>query len=453
MQVGEKQLIRSLGAWRRPGLSLSSALAASIRQAVLDGRLRPGSRLPAERVLAKALGVSRGTVTSALAALRDTGWVHTRHGSASTVCLPLGAPERIAPLSASGLSGSIDLRRAVPAAPSRYYLAAAQRAFAQADPVLAQDGEPGAGLPCLRVFIARHYSSQGLATRPEQILVTSGSRAALALLAAHLRPRVTAVEIPTYFDALHVLRGSGTRLVGCGVSTQGWDIDQLGDAFFAARGGLAYLVPDFHNPTGALMDESTREVVAQLASLHGVSVIVDETLRDLDLREPPQPLSRIRGSILIASASKTVWAGLRVGWIRGPASLVDAMSRHYLFAAVSAAPLQQLTALELISHPEPLLYRRRRELRTQRDHLARLLGDDPRWCFTIPPGGLALWLYLTRHRADVLTDAARAQGLDLAPGPRFAADNTLTHHLRVPYTPPLDTLDRIADVLSALTKH
>ncbi|MBP2401207.1 aminotransferase-like domain-containing protein [Streptomyces syringium] len=451
--MSEDQLVRAVGAWRRPGVALAGALAGAVREAVLDGRLRTGSALPAERRLATALGVSRGTVTAALSRLRDDGWVRTRHGSASTVRLPARAAERIAPVSASGESRSLDLRRAVPAAPRSAYLAATERALVRMAPLLAQDGEPGAGLPELRALVAERYTREGLPTRPEQILVTSGTRASLTLLCAQLRPRVAAVEIPTFFDALHVLRGAGARLAGCRVTTEGWDLDQLDGALRAARGGLAYLVPDFQNPTGALMSPVTRRAVAELADRHGVLLVVDETMRDLDLRDAVGPEPRIRRAVLIGSAAKAVWGGLRVGWIRGPAGLIGELSGNALCGPLSAAPMQQMIAVELLGDPDPVLRRRRAELRRQRDHLSGLLAGDDRWRFTVPPGGLSLWLRLTGTRSDVVVERARGHRIDLSSGPLFAADATLTHHLRVPYTPPAAALDRIAAVLDEVCRN
>ncbi|WP_367437410.1 aminotransferase-like domain-containing protein [Streptomyces celluloflavus] len=445
--MSDDRLAGALGEWRRPGVPLSEALAGAVREAVLDGRLRTGSSLPAERRLATALGISRGTVTAALARLRDGGWVRTHHGSASTVRLPAEAAERIAPISATGETHSIDLRRAVPAAPQAAYLAATRRAMERVAPLLAQDGEPGAGLPEFRALIAERYTREGLPTRPEQILVTSGTRAALALLCAQLRPRVAAVEIPTFFDALNVLRGGGARLAGCRVTTDGWDLDQLDDALRTAHGGLAYLVPDFQNPTGALMTARTRRTVAALAARHGVVLVVDETMRDLDLRDNPGPEPRIRDAVLIGSASKAVWGGLRVGWIRGPARLIGELAGNPLCAPLSAAPMQQMVAIELLGDPDPVLDRRRAELRRQRDRLSGLLAGDDRWHFAVPPGGLSLWLRLTGTRADTVVERARTHRLDLSAGPRFAADGTLTHHLRVPYTPPSAALDHIAAAL------
>jgi DNA-binding transcriptional MocR family regulator len=446
--MGDEQVVRALGPWRRPGTSLSGALADEVRHAVLDGRIRIGAELPAERRLAAALGVSRGTVSAALDRLREGGWVHTRQGSASRVRLPAAAAERIAPVSATGEADSlIDLRRAVPAAPQEAYLAATRRAAERAAPVLAEHGEPGPGLPGLRALIAERYTREGLPTRPEQIFVTNGGRAALALLTAHLTPRVVAVEVPTFFDALTMVRGTGARLAGCQVTTGGWDLDQLTAAFAAARGHMAYLVPDFHNPTGALMPAHVRRAVTALAARHQVTVVVDETLRDLDLRNLPKPAPRIRGAILIGSASKAVWGGLRIGWIRASASLVAELHANPLSGPLSAAPMQQVVAVELLGDLETVLGRRRAELRKQRDHLAGLLSGDDRWTFAVPAGGLALWLRLTSARADAVVERTRRRGVDLTAGPRFAADAGLPHHLRVPYTPPVHVLDQVAAVL------
>ncbi|WP_433476138.1 PLP-dependent aminotransferase family protein [Spirillospora sp. CA-142024] len=448
MHITDDQLATALGEWRRPRVALARALADAVGDAALDGRLRVGSQLPAERRAAAALGVSRGTVIAALGILRDEGWVETRHGSASTLRLPPEAATRIAPSSAVGEDGVIDLRRAVPAAPHTAYQRALLRASERSGPVLAESGETGPGLAELRSLIADRHTAEGLATRPEQILITSGTRSALALLSAHLRPRVVAVEIPTYSDPLAAFRTTGTRLVGCRVvAPDGWDLDQLHDAFRAAAGGLAYLVPDFQNPTGALMPGAVRKTVARLAERYRVTVVADETMRDLDLRETPAPLRRIPGSILIGSAAKTIWGGLRVGWIRGTAALIGELARHPLCEPLSAAPTQQLVAAELLRDLEPVLRHRRVVLQRQRDHLSGLLAGDDRWEFTVPPGGLALWLRLTTMRADTVATRARAHGLELSPGPSFAADATHAHYLRLPFTPPIATLDRVATAL------
>jgi DNA-binding transcriptional MocR family regulator len=434
--------------WRELAPSASEALAMAVRDAVLDGKIRVADQLPAERRLASQLGVSRGTVVAAFARLRAEGWLSTRHGSGSTVQIPASLRLRFEPLPVHA-EGLIDLRRATPAAPVDAYTAAAQRALGRSPRLLLSDGEPGAGLPRLRERIAARLTGQGLPTGPDQVLVTAGARAAMTLLTAHLRPSTAVVESPTFYGILAILRRPGRRLIPVAVSHDGWDPGQLAAAFGRARGGMAVLVPDFHNPTGALMDAPARAQVAALAARAGVTVIANEIMRDLDMREPPAPAPRIRGAIIVGSLSKTIWAGLRIGWIRAPARLIRQLLLHPLCQVCSPPPIEQLTACELLPDLDGLLRQRTRELRSQRDHLAAALRHDSAWTFTPPPGGLWLWLRLASTSGDALAAQAAAVGLAVLPGSRFSADGTLASYLRVPFTAPPATLDNAVALLRA----
>jgi DNA-binding transcriptional MocR family regulator len=209
LPIGAQAFASSLGDWRVDGVPLAQSIAAAVREAVADGRLPVGSGLPAERPLASALGVSRGTVAAALAALRDGGWVRTRHGSGSAVRLPPQLTERTAPWSVDRGGSStveLDLTLAVTAAPHDAYIAALERAVGRCAALLLDAGTPTAGLPQLRELLAARYTSEGLATRPDQILITSGAQAALVLLVDHLhdRRRPVAIENPTFPGALSI---------------------------------------------------------------------------------------------------------------------------------------------------------------------------------------------------------------------------------------------------------
>ncbi|WP_157248313.1 PLP-dependent aminotransferase family protein [Nonomuraea typhae] len=434
-----------LTGWQRPGVPLADSLATAVREAVLDGRFRVGDHLPSERSLAAQLGVSRGTVVAALARLRSEGWLTTRAGSASTVRLPSRLGERYAPASLDR-ADPVDLRHAVPAAPREIYTAAAQRALGRSARLLLESGEPDAGLPELRELIAARHTAEGRPTRPDQILITSGARAAMTLLITHLAPRRAVVENPAFHGTLALLRRSGTRMAPVRVTASGWDPGQLARAFGEAAGHLACLIPDFHNPTGALMDRETRRLIAGLAETHRVTVICDETMRDLDLRDTPSPEPRIPGSVTVGSMSKSVWGGLRTGWIRAPAALIRELLLDPMSGVCAPPPMEQLLACELFPHLDALLNRRRAELRTQRDHLAARLREHEDWTFTLPEGGLTLWL---RTRTDTLVQQAALAGLDLLPGPAFSPNGTLTHWLRLPYTAPPATLDRAVDRLTS----
>jgi DNA-binding transcriptional MocR family regulator len=433
--------------WRSLAPSLSAALAAGIRDAVLDGQIHSMNRLPAERQLAVQLGVSRGTVAAAFARLRAEGWLSTRHGSGSTVRIPAALRLRYAPLSVDCADTLLDLRRALPAAPHDAYAAAIHDAAARSPRLLLEDGEPGPGLPELRELIASRFTGQGMPTRPQQILVTGGARAAMTLLAAHFRPRAAVVESPTFYGILAILRQPGCRLTPVAVTSHGWDTSQLQAAFGRASGGIALLVPDFHNPTGALMGAETRKEIAALATSTGVTVIANEIMRDLDLRQPPAPVPRIPGAITVGSMSKSVWGGLRIGWIRGPARLIRELLLNPLCTVCMPPPMEQLIACALLPRFDPLIRQRTGELRGQRDHLAAALGGSSAWTFTPPQGGLWLWLRLSAGSGDELTARAAATGLALLPGSRFSPDGTHRGWLRLPYTAPPETLDKAATLL------
>ncbi|WP_435226230.1 PLP-dependent aminotransferase family protein [Streptomyces sp. Tue6028] len=451
----------TLTGWRDRRGPLAGSLSAAVREAVIDGRLPAGARLPSERELARTLDVSRGTVVAALTLLRDDGWLHTRHGSGSVVRLPAHLTERTTPWSLDrGGAGDadLDLTLAVTAAPHDAYLAALGRAVERSAALLVDSGVATSGLPRLRELLAERYTRSGLATRPEQILVTSGAQAALTLLTDHLhtdRRSPVLVESPTYPGALAILRRRRARLLPVPVTAaHGWDVERLARTVRDRGPRLAYLIPDFHNPTGAHMDAHTRGEIAALAERHALTVVVDETMRDLDLRTPPRPEPHLGGAaaIQIGSTSKVLWSGLRVGWIRARAALVAELARNPLQAQLSPPPLEQLIATELLGDTDGLaavLADRRARLRTQRDRLVELLTGTG-WSCTVPDGGLSLWLHLGPDTlATELAARAARRGLAVSPGPWFAADRaTLAHHLRLPFTATPDVLTRAVRLLT-----
>lgn len=453
--AGSSGFAALLGAWRsEPGLR-ARTLADAIQEAILDGRVPVGTRLPSERALATALGLSRGTVVSTLDQLRRAGWVRTRHGSGTIAHLPAELVERTAPRSMDHVDG-LDLTRAVPAAPHAAYLSASQRAVARLASLLVESAEPDAGLPELRALVADRYTRSGLLTSPDQILITTGARAALTLLAEHLhdRSRPVLVESPTYHGMLAILRRRRARLAVIPVTGHGWDLAQLSHTISTARPALAFLTPDFHNPTGTLMSPAVRRGLSRLADRYDVTIVADETLRELDLRTAAPPIPHLAGRqvVNVGSTSKLIWGGLRVGWLRTDATRIRELMHNPLQARLAPPPLEQLIACELLAAPDQLRTERRNQLRAQRDHLVGLLSESPAWSFTIPAGGLSLWLKLSHTTGNTLATLAAREGLKLLPGPAFSPDRTLTNYLRLPYTATPDILTRAVAVLRSPTR-
>ncbi|MYT75557.1 MULTISPECIES: PLP-dependent aminotransferase family protein [unclassified Streptomyces] len=445
-----------LGDWRAGDGSLARRLAGAVEKAVRDGRLPLEARLPAERLLADELGLARGTVAATYQILRDEQLIVTRTGSGSTVSLPPRLHDRLSPWASdrgeAGRDGApLDLTVAEPAAPFDELLRAVREATEALPAALLGNASAG-----LHTAVAALYDSQGLPTGPENVLLTSGADAALSLLtAAYLRPNSRVVlDSPTYPGALALFRAAGARLIPQPLTPTGWDVPALDRTLTEARPSLTYLVPDFHNPTGLLMGEEDRADLGRRLRAHDTLLVLDETMRDLDLRDdaapPPRTAARAgdRRVAYAGSLSKSLWPGLRVGWIRAHPDTVRRLAALPLAAALAPSPFDQLVAARLLDHREAVLTRRRAQLRLQRDHLATRLRTLP-WCrFQVPQGGLSLWLELLDADSGQLTTLAATRNLALTPGHHFSPDGALDRYLRIPFTLPPEALDTAIDRLA-----
>ena len=457
------QLARLLGQWHSlPGRHRSpdyAALAGAIRGLLTDSRLPLGVRLPAERELAEALGISRTTVTAAYRSLRETGHLTSRRGAGSWTTLPNG--HRVA---SSGLwtpdddMDMIDLGVAASAAPVE--LVPAARAAADDLPrFLGSAGYHPTGLMELREAVAAGYTARSVPTSPEQILITSGTQHALDLV---LRLSVPAgasvlVESPTYPNALAALAARRARINTHGLdAAAGWDGEMLLGALRQTRPRLAYVIPEFQNPTGHLMPADLRERLVAAAHATGTELVVDESFVDLSLDGTPVPppvavFDRHSRVVSIGGMSKAYWGGLRIGWVRASAPLVQRLAALRVGVDMASPVLEQLVACHLLRDAASIVAVRRAQLLFRRDALVKALEEHlPEWRFTVPAGGVMLWAELDGPISSALSRAAEDVGVRLAPGPRFGLDGTLERFIRLPFALAADDLTeairRIASV-------
>ncbi|MGB8960827.1 MAG: PLP-dependent aminotransferase family protein, partial [Pseudonocardiaceae bacterium] len=363
-----------------------AALASRIRVLVADGRLAVGIRLPAERELATALQLSRATVTAAYRRLRDDGWASARQGAGTWTSLPAG-PAYGAWAPALPAAGVIDLAHAAPAAPPEI-VTAFTAALRDLPRLLPGHGYHPAGLPELRARIAARYTIRGLPTTAEQILVTAGALNGITIaLDVLIDPgdRVL-VEHPSYPNALDAIRVSGARTVPVAVDAADPDAVAVDVTRVARQTSprVAYLMPDFQNPTGLLLDGEQRARLA--AGLHGVGTValVDETLVDLGLDVvPAAPYAAFaRGDrvVTVGTLSKTFWGGLRIGWLRAEPPLIQRLTAAAIGAQLSGPVLEQLAACHLLDAAEDTVRAHRDRLRAQRDVLIGALAAAlPGW--------------------------------------------------------------------------
>ncbi len=416
-------------------------LVARLRMLILNGRLPEGVRLPSERELAARIQLSRSTVTAAYADLHASDHLSSRPGAGHFVA-PVAAPGRADQRESDG--SLLMTFTSAPAAPG--VAAAYAAALEQLPPLLAGHGYAADGVPALREALADWYGRRGLPTDPAQIVVTGGALAAINLVTRTLLgpgDRVL-VESPSYANALDALRRHGARLVLAPMTETGWDVDHLLATAQQSAPTFALLMPDFHNPTGFTMPAEQRLRVGAGLRRARCLPLIDETLVELSLDGQPALPSFAAGqsdTLLVGSASKVFWGGLRIGWIRSPRALVRSLLAGRASLDLGVAPLEQLVVAHLLRHAEDGTADHRTRLRLQRDTLLTLLADQlPEWRVTRPGGGQSVWIELPEAVGTPLVVAAAAEGVTLLPGHRFFPSGGGERHLRLPFTAPVELL-------------
>lgn len=446
-RITARALSSALGGWRTREPAYE-ALADGIRLLCLDNRIAAHTALPAERDLAATLRVSRTTVAAAYRSLRDSGHIESLRGSGS-VTRP--RPRRDVGRVAAD-EGAIDLQQASPAAwPG--LAGVISEAAADAASIVSRAGYDVRGSLALREAIAGRYRRLGIPTSAEQIVVTTGAQSAIHLLATVLigRGDRALIETPTYPHAAEALRSAGARLSAVPVTTAGgWDLDRAAQVFARTWPRLAYLMPRFQNPTGRSMSASEEALFSRSARDAGTTLIVDETTAELVIDGPATPPAFASERVIrVGSVGKSVWGGLRVGWIRAEEELVQRIVAARPPRELGTPEFEQVVTTRLIARMPEILAQRAELLRAGRDTVVEALGAAlPTWHVPVVDGGVALWVELDAPLSTGLVLAARAHGVYLSAGSRFGVDGPHDRHLRIPFTAPPEELRRAVDVLA-----
>jgi DNA-binding transcriptional MocR family regulator len=422
---------------------LHARLSDAIRTRILDGRLTVDARLPAERVLAAGLGVSRNTVVAALNTLRASGFVESRRGAGSRVRLPsmLGPPcvpwqRRVSP--AGRRADEIDFAVAAPSHAAPALAEAITAVMGRLPEALAGHGYASAGLDQLRAAIADRYTAGGLPTSAGQILVTIGAQQGLDLIFRLVRPTRAVVDSPTYANALDSLRNARARLAAVAHDGTGWNLGEYQAALRTTHARLIYAIPDFHLPTGALMPAEQREHLVALAARFDAILVIDEAYRDVLIDGDLPPHTAGFGDdervLTVGSLSKAVWGGLRVGWVRGSRRLIDRLVALRAVNDLSGPVWDQLVSAYLVPRLDDITAGQRPSWRSRRDALLMSVSKELPFRHVIEPaGGLSAWFELpTPHATEFVAQAADL-GVHIASSDRMVAGGVCRRYVRLTY--------------------
>jgi 2-aminoadipate transaminase len=322
------------------------------------------------------------------------------------------------------------------------------------------EGDPG-----LRALLAQRFCGRGLPCAADELLVTTGSQQALALVAAVLLDPgdVVLVENPSYLAALQCFGFANAQLVPVPCDEDGLQTEALPALIAEHAPKFLYIAPTFQNPTGRTLPAARRARLAEVAAEHGLWIIEDDPYGELRYDgEPLLPIGAHPGAadrtLTISSLSKVLAPGLRIGWLRAPAAILRPLAIAKQAADLHTSTVDQIaarTALELAdldAHISGLCdeYRRRRDALL--DGLAAALPQGT--TFNRPGGGMFVWARLPPGwDAAQLLRTALEHDVAFVPGLAFFARQPDERALRLSFTThvPADIAEGLARLRRAAT--
>jgi DNA-binding transcriptional MocR family regulator len=441
-----------LGLWTQEKGPLYHRLATALRKAIETTALAAQTRLPAERSLAQELGVSRNTVVAAYQELEADGWVERRHGSGTWVCpLTRQRSTQVRNKQTSLLAQNtvydaflaehveqVDLATGAVAWPLGIALQPYLPTEENLAPLVREYGYVPQGFLPLRQAIARYFIQRGVPTTADQILVTTGAQQAIQLLAACFLQRGDAVylETPTFYGLLDAFRALGLRCCPVPVNQDGLHMQQLRKHMASGAASWLFIQPTLHNPTGTDLALAQRQGLLQLANEYGVTVVEDLTMADLRWAAPAlAPLATMEphGAVIsLGSLSKSVWGGMRIGWVRASAETIARLARFKSIHDLGSPIISQLMAVTLLNDLDTFLNQRIYELRARQLCMETYLTQHlPEWQWQRPGGGLFLWVQLPTGDARDFAQEALRHDVLITHGPMLSVNDEYPQHIRL----------------------
>ncbi|GIL15982.1 MAG: aminotransferase class I/II [Chloroflexota bacterium] len=332
---------------------------------------------------------------------------------------------------------------------------------------LAYGADAGAG-PLLEFLRARIERMEGRALAQDQIMLTGGNSDALDQIATHFtEPGDTVlVEAPTYHLAVRILRDHHLAIVPIETDSEGLRINALQAELTELKRAnkrvkFLYIIPTFHNPTGANLSQGRRRGLIKVAAQEKLLLVEDDVYRELayDAPAPPSLWSIAPDGVVLrmGSFAKALAPGLRLGWLTGQSEYIQRMATGGL--RDSGGGVNHFTAMLVAAFCDADMYdaqieKLRAAYRERRDALCEALARElPKANFAKPGGGFFVWLnFQDGTNTQALRGCAPEHGVDFMHGARFFAEGGGTNALRLAFSlyPPTELQEAVKRLRNAL---
>ena len=424
-------------------------LGEGVLEQIARQELPAGSKLPAIRPLAAALGVNPATVAAAYRYLEQKKAVYGQTGGGTFVSpipyqqvpAPVESLRRWTEPAEAGAINFIQSELPGDLFPSREFGQIFQA-------LLEEEGgdafryEDSRGFGPLREVLSRMLAADGLRVPPDQLQIVSGAQQGIDLAAKALLHYgdVVILERPTFSGAAAAFLSRGGRLLDVPLEPDGMDMERLEAYLKLYRPRLVYMMTNFQTPTGISYSLAKKRRLLQLAEDYDFFVIEDDTASDLYYgEERPLPLKALdhrNRVVYIKSFSRILMPGFRLGLMAFPRRLGAAMEKAKLTTDIATSSFLQKAACRYFSDGNWTAHRERvRQFGKERYKkaliFARMAGLRD---FTPPGGGVCLWIGTGEKPAEAVAGEARAQGVLVAPGSRFLLDEGESRAFRLCFT-------------------
>ncbi len=400
------------------------AIARAISDDVARGVLPSDSRLPTHRDLADSLEIAIGTVTRAYAEAERRGLIRSE-GRRGTFVGAVSSSRSVLSEMTKRPTG-IDLGKLHPLYSHDPDLPAALRSLARDKKARALlEYAPAAGFMHHREGGARWLRNLGAEAEPDSVFLTMGAQHALSVIMASETGRGDAIvtEEYTYPGIKAVAETLNLRIVGIPVDNNGIIPQALDEACRKQPVRLLYYNPSFQNPTNSICPRSRREEIASVAEKYGLTVVEDEIMSPM-LENHPGFISDLvpDRSFLVISTSKSIAAGLRVGFIRAPASARQRIAESLIASCLCVPPLMPELFVRWLDDGtvDKVIERRRQDIASRQRLAEEILAE---FTFRNQPSSYHVWLQLPEGQNSMkLAMEAQLRGVTVMPCLAFSTD-------------------------------